>query len=107
MNLNICEVNYGKNRGVAVEKLQLGKNQTQSNCKSSCCQCLPKVFQQEAPLAAGETQSKVLLAGSRLGTLAVARGCRRSSEGGPDVKVIEGRPRRQSYQHRDCVLHRD
>ncbi len=61
-------------------------------CKS-CCQCLPKVFQQEDPLAAGETQSKVLLAGSRLGTLAVARGCRRSSEGGPDVAVIEGSPR--------------
>ncbi len=31
VNLKICEVNDGKNRAVAVEKLQLGKNQTQ--CK--------------------------------------------------------------------------
>ncbi len=29
VDLKICEANYGKNRGVAVEKLQLGKNQTQ------------------------------------------------------------------------------
>jgi hypothetical protein len=73
-----------------------GKNLQIHNCKS-CCQCLPKVFQQEDPLAAGETQSKVLLAGSQLGTLAVARGCRRSSEGGADIAVIEGSPR-QSHQ---------
>ncbi len=29
VNLKICEVNDGKNRAMAVEKLQLGKNQTQ------------------------------------------------------------------------------
>ncbi len=29
VNLKICEVNDGKNRAVVVEKLQLGKNQTQ------------------------------------------------------------------------------
>jgi hypothetical protein len=49
---------------------------------------------------AGETQSKVLLAGSRLGTLVVARDCRRSSEGGPDVAIIEGSPQ-QSHQSKE------
>jgi hypothetical protein len=72
------------------------KNLQIHNCKP-CCQCLTKVFQQEAPLAAGETQSKVFLAGSQLGTLAVASNFRRLSEGGPDVAVIEGSPR-QSHQ---------
>ncbi len=29
VNLKICEVNDGKNRALAVQKLQLGKNHTQ------------------------------------------------------------------------------
>ncbi len=76
--------------------LYTGKNLQVHNCMS-CCQCLPKVFQQETSLSAGETQSKVLLESSRLDTLAVARDCRRSSEGGIDVAVIMGSPR-QSHQ---------
>ena len=47
-----------------------GKNLQVHNCMS-CCQCLPKVFQQETSLSAGETQSKVLLESSRLDTLAL------------------------------------
>ncbi len=73
-----------------------GKSLQVHNCKS-CCQCLPNLFQQEAPLTTEATQSEVLLAGPRLGTLAVARGCRHSSEGGPDVAAIEGSSR-QSHQ---------
>ncbi len=68
-----------------------GANLQVHNCKS-CRQCLPAVHQQECTLASGATQSEVLLADHRLGTLAVARGCRRSTEGGPDVAVIERSP---------------
>ncbi len=60
-----------------------GKSWQLHNCKS-CRQCLPAVHQQECTPAAGATQSEVLLAGPWLGTLTVARGCRRSPEGGPD-----------------------
>ncbi len=65
-----------------------GKSLQLHNCKS-CRQCLPAVHPQECTPTAGTTQSEVLLASPRLGTLAVARGCRRSSEGGPDVAFIK------------------
>ncbi len=45
------------------------------------------------PLAAGETQSKVLLESSRVDTLAVASDCRRSSEGGLNVAATRLSPR--------------
>jgi hypothetical protein len=73
-----------------------GKSLQLHNCKS-CRQCLPAVHQQECTPAAGATQSEVLLADPRLDTLAVARDCRRSSEGGLDVADIMGSPR-QSRQ---------
>jgi hypothetical protein len=62
------------------------------NCKS-CRQCLPAVFQQECTLTSEATQAEVLLEAPRSGALAVARDCRRLSEGGPDVAVIKDCPR--------------
>jgi hypothetical protein len=63
------------------------------NCKS-CRQCLPAVFQQEDPLAAGATRAEVLLEAPRSGALIVPRDSHRSSEGGLAGAAIPGATRK-------------